>query len=89
MILSRRRALLGLLAAPAIVAAPSLMRVSAAVVPLNESFSELVIRTMREHPTPLLSIVNETNALYANMRRYGWVAPGINRDPSPYWRAAR
>jgi hypothetical protein len=73
--LPRRRALFGLLAAPAIVAAPSLMRVSALVLPAEAvvqtypGFGELVIATLRNHPSRLAASVAENNLLWAYLRK--------------------
>ena len=85
MILSRRRALLGFLTAPAIVAAPSLMRVSTMPTDLLSvqmyadkahayahgyaSFSELVTATLRERPAQIAANVQANNAMWAYLAR--------------------
>lgn len=85
MILSRRRALFGLLAAPAIVAAPSLMRVSTLPGDLlsvqwyadgaNASmqgyagFEELVTATLRKRAPQIAANVQANNALWAYLAR--------------------
>ena len=57
-----------LLAAPVIVAAPSLMKVSALVMPEPTlSFSEIVTATLRTQTTELIEDINRTNALLRQM----------------------
>lgn len=76
MILSRRRALFGFLAAPAIVAAPSLMRVSTmpaalcdyeaanAVMQRYAGFDVLVTTTLRKHAAEIAKNVQANNAIW-------------------------
>lgn len=68
----KRRGLFGLfLAAPAIVAAPSLMRVSTMPAGLTElSLSEIVVATLRANSSEIAANVAQHNALYA--RHFGF-----------------
>lgn len=59
-----------LFAAPAIVAAPSLMRISTLVLPPPVlSFSEIVTTTLHMHAGEFAAAVRQTNALAASFYR--------------------
>lgn len=92
-----------LFAAPAIVAAPSLMKVSALVLPPPDppilSFHDLVTTTLRSRMPHMIAQIEQSNALLRQLREVSAITPEmlgvlsgktpeIGSAPLSWWRNA-